>query len=43
LGFAPTAAIVVIGYPVTLFLFYASIRKAIAETEEDDKKFLNGQ
>mmetsp|Transcript_7964 Transcript_7964/g.15189 ORF Transcript_7964/g.15189 Transcript_7964/m.15189 type:complete len:173 (-) Transcript_7964:65-583(-) len=43
LGFAPTAAIVVIGYPVCLFLFYASVRKAIAETEEDDKKFLSGQ
>ena len=42
-GFAPTAAIVALGFPITLFLFYASIRKAIAETEEDDKRFLSGQ
>lgn len=43
LGFAPTATIVVLGFPTTLFLFYASIKKAIAETEEDDKRFLSGR
>jgi hypothetical protein len=29
----------VAGLPVTVFLFYASIKKAQAETEEDDKRF----
>jgi hypothetical protein len=42
-GFAPTAAIVTLGFPVTIFLFYASIKKAQAETEEDDKRFLSGR
>lgn len=40
LGFIPTAAIVTLGFPLAIFLFYASVLKAQAETEEDDKKFL---
>jgi hypothetical protein len=43
LGMAPTAAIVVLGFPAAIFLFYASIRKAQAETEEDDQKFMRGK
>eukprot|EP00565_Helicotheca_tamesis_P000901 CAMPEP_0185737358 /NCGR_PEP_ID=MMETSP1171-20130828/30220_1 /TAXON_ID=374046 /ORGANISM="Helicotheca tamensis, Strain CCMP826" /LENGTH=185 /DNA_ID=CAMNT_0028408267 /DNA_START=133 /DNA_END=690 /DNA_ORIENTATION=- len=43
LGFAPTLAIAIVGLPTCLFLFYASILKATAETEEDDKKFTRGQ
>lgn len=40
LGFAPTAAIAAIGFPACLYLFYAAVLKATAETEEDDAKFL---
>lgn len=40
LGFATTAAIAGISIPLCLFLFYASILKATAETEADDKEFL---
>jgi hypothetical protein len=40
LGVAPTLGIVAVGLPACLYLFYASILKAQAETEEDDKKFL---
>lgn len=43
LGFAPTAAIVVIGFPLCAFLFYAAIVKAQDETEKDDKAFLSGK
>lgn len=32
-------AIVIIGLPLCLFLFYASVKKGIAETEEDDARF----
>lgn len=42
-GFPVTAAIAAIGLPTCLFLFYAAIKKGIAETEEDDKKFLSGR
>ena len=40
LGFAPTAAIAAVSVPLCFFLFYASVKKAQAETEEDDKEFL---
>jgi hypothetical protein len=40
-SFGATAAVCVLGIPATLFLFWASILKATAETEEDDKAFLN--
>jgi hypothetical protein len=43
LGFAPTAAIALIGAPSAIFLFYAAIAKATVETEEDDKAFLSGK
>lgn len=43
LGFMPTAAIVVVGFPLCAFLFYAAIAKAKVETEEDDKAFLSGK
>jgi hypothetical protein len=39
LGFIPTATITLLGIPSCFFLFYASIKKGIAETEEDDKAF----
>lgn len=42
-GFAVTAAIAAIGTPIAMFLFYAAIAKATAETEEDDKAFLSGK
>mmetsp|Transcript_22049 Transcript_22049/g.44607 ORF Transcript_22049/g.44607 Transcript_22049/m.44607 type:complete len:188 (-) Transcript_22049:632-1195(-) len=40
-GFATSAAISALGLPSCLFLFYAAIKKGAAETEEDDKRFLN--
>lgn len=40
LPFEATAAIVLIGFPLCIFLFYASILKATAETEADDREFL---
>lgn len=40
-GFAASAAIAALGFPLCIFLFYAAIRKGQAETEEDDKRFLN--
>ena len=40
LGFGTTAAIAAISIPLCLFLFYASILKATAETEADDKSIL---
>jgi MFS superfamily sulfate permease-like transporter len=43
LGFGPTAAVAVVVIPGCLFLFYASILKATAETEADDKEFLKGK
>jgi Na+/melibiose symporter-like transporter len=42
-GFAPTAGLVVVGFPVCILLFYAAIRKAMVETEEDDKAFLGNK
>lgn len=43
LGMPLTAGIAVVGVPLAGFLFYASILKATAETEEDDKQFLSGK
>jgi hypothetical protein len=43
LGFGPTAAIVVLGYPLCLFLFFAAIQKAQYETEKDDEAYLNNK
>jgi len=43
LGFAPTAGIAAVVIPSCLFLFYASILKATAETEADDKEFMKGK
>jgi hypothetical protein len=42
-GAAVTAAIVVFSIPLCLFLFYASVKKAQAETVEDDKEFMKGK
>lgn len=39
LGFVPTVIVTLVGVPACFFLFYASIKKGIAETEEDDKAF----
>ncbi len=39
LGFIPSIGIIATGLPLCFFLFYAAIKKGIAETEEDDKKF----
>jgi len=33
---------VTVGLPSCAYLFYASIKKGIAETEEDDAKFQRG-
>jgi len=41
LGFGVTAAIALFGFPTFIFLFYAAILKGAAETEEDDKAFLD--
>lgn len=38
-GSLPSLAIVIIGIPTCLFLFYAAIQKGIAETEADDAEF----
>jgi hypothetical protein len=40
LGLPAAIALVVVGLPSCLLLFYASILKARAETEEDDAVFL---
>jgi hypothetical protein len=42
-GSAVTASIVGVSIPLCLFLFYASVKKAQAETEEDDKEFMKGK
>jgi hypothetical protein len=39
-GIPAAIALVVVGLPACLFLFYASILKARVETEEDDAAFL---
>ena len=36
-------ALAVLGLPLCLFLFYAAIKKGMAETEEDDQEFLKGR
>jgi hypothetical protein len=41
--FAVNAALSAGGLSVCLFLFYASILKAQAETEEDDKRYMSGR
>lgn len=43
LGFGTTAALAAISIPLCFFLFYASILKATAETEADDKEFMKGK
>jgi hypothetical protein len=43
LGFAPTLAIALVGSPLSIFLLYAAIAKATAETEADDQAFLSGK
>jgi hypothetical protein len=40
---AVPAVIALLGFPTALFLFLAAIQKAIAETDEDDEKFLSGR
>jgi hypothetical protein len=42
-GSAVTAAIAAVSIPLCLFLFYASVKKAQAETDEDDKEFMKGK
>eukprot|EP00979_Chaetoceros_neogracilis_P013004 scaffold3606_cov276-Chaetoceros_neogracile.AAC.2 len=39
LGFAPSVGITVLGIPLCFFLFYAAIKKGIAETEADDAEY----
>ena len=43
LGLIPTAVIVLIGAPLSIYMLYAAITKATAETEEDDQAFLSGK
>jgi len=42
IGLVPTVLIIVAGFPLCFFLFYAAIKKGAAETEEDDAKFTRG-
>jgi hypothetical protein len=42
-GFAYTAVLAAVSLPLALYLFYASILKATAETEIDDKEFMKGR
>jgi hypothetical protein len=42
-GFAITAVLTLVSLPLCLFLFYASVLKATAETEVDDKEFMKGR
>jgi hypothetical protein len=42
LGPSGTLGLAIVGIPVTLFLFYAAVRKAQAETAQDDERFLKG-
>lgn len=42
-GFATTAVLALVAIPLCFFLFYASILKATAETEADDKEFMKGR
>jgi hypothetical protein len=42
-GYPATWASAVVGIPMCFLLFYAAVKKGIAETEEDDKKFLGGR
>ena len=39
IGMIPSIGISAVGIPASLFLFYAAIKKGIAETEADDAKF----
>ncbi|CAJ1953649.1 unnamed protein product [Cylindrotheca closterium] len=39
-GFAQTAVLALFSIPTCFFLFYASVLKATAETEADDKEFM---
>lgn len=38
-GFAPSAAVVLLGGPLSIFLFVSAIAKGKKETEEDDEAF----
>jgi hypothetical protein len=42
LGPTGTISLAVVGLPLTLFLFYAAIKKAQDETAQDDERFLKG-
>ena len=38
-GVLMSVGVGLLGLPLTLFLFYASVKKGAAETEEDDRRF----
>jgi hypothetical protein len=42
-GVATTAVLTLVSLPLCFFLFYASVLKATAETEVDDKEFMKGR
>jgi len=42
-GVAINASIATVGLTLCIGLFYASILKAQAETEEDDENYMNGR
>mmetsp|Transcript_33810 Transcript_33810/g.81982 ORF Transcript_33810/g.81982 Transcript_33810/m.81982 type:complete len:158 (-) Transcript_33810:102-575(-) len=42
-GFAQTAVLALFSIPTCFFLFYASVLKATAETEADDKEFMKNR
>lgn len=43
LGVIPSVGVALVGLPSCFFLFYAAIKKGIAETEEDDREFQRGR
>lgn len=42
-GFATTAVLALFSIPTCFFLFYASVLKATAETEADDREFMKNR
>jgi len=43
IGVIPALLITVLGFPASLYLLYAAVKKGAVETEEDDAKFLSGK
>eukprot|EP00587_Corethron_hystrix_P009870 CAMPEP_0113311796 /NCGR_PEP_ID=MMETSP0010_2-20120614/8879_1 /TAXON_ID=216773 ORGANISM="Corethron hystrix, Strain 308" /NCGR_SAMPLE_ID=MMETSP0010_2 /ASSEMBLY_ACC=CAM_ASM_000155 /LENGTH=225 /DNA_ID=CAMNT_0000167485 /DNA_START=31 /DNA_END=708 /DNA_ORIENTATION=+ /assembly_acc=CAM_ASM_000155 len=43
IGTVPSIALAVVGFPASIFLIYAAIKKGEVETEEDDERYMRGQ